>query len=69
MVTDAAKWEADTERDASEFDARYYDGPQEKSPLTCKREPMARFWLESSGARPTEFEEILYRYFALRPKG
>ena len=25
VVTDAAKWEVDTERDASEFDARYYE--------------------------------------------
>jgi DNA polymerase, archaea type len=24
VVTDAAKWEVDTERDASEFDAAYY---------------------------------------------
>jgi hypothetical protein len=24
VITDAAKWEVDTERDASEFDATYY---------------------------------------------
>jgi hypothetical protein len=24
VVTDAAKWEVDTERDAAEFDAEYY---------------------------------------------
>jgi hypothetical protein len=31
MVTDAAKWEVDTERDASEFDAGYYARLLEKA--------------------------------------
>jgi DNA polymerase elongation subunit (family B) len=30
VVTDAAKWEVDTERDASEFDVRYYGRLLEK---------------------------------------
>lgn len=31
VVTDAAKWQVDTERDASEFDAMYYRKPREKA--------------------------------------
>ena len=31
VVTDAAKWKVDTERDASEFDAGYYGGLLEKA--------------------------------------
>jgi len=31
VVTDAAKWEVDTERDASEFDAAYYGKLLEKA--------------------------------------
>jgi hypothetical protein len=31
VVTDAAKWEVDTERDASEFDAGYYGKLLEKA--------------------------------------
>jgi DNA polymerase I len=31
VVTDAAKWEVDTERDASEFDSQYYGKLLEKA--------------------------------------